>query len=51
MGPHRPSGLALSAVLLAMLISAGCQVRQPGAVETAFVEGFKHTASVGARRM
>ena len=29
---------------------AGCQVHQPGRVETAFAEGFKRTVSVGGRK-
>jgi mono/diheme cytochrome c family protein len=29
---------------------AGCQVHQPGRVETAFAEGFKRTVSVGGKK-
>jgi mono/diheme cytochrome c family protein len=50
MCPHRPTGFALCGVLLGVLVTAGCQVRQPGAVETAFVQGFKHTVSVGGKK-
>lgn len=50
MPPQRPTGLALCMVFLAVLVTAGCQVQQPGAMETAFVQGFKHNVSVGGKK-
>jgi S-disulfanyl-L-cysteine oxidoreductase SoxD len=37
------------AILMAW-IATGCQVRQPGAMETAVVQGFKRAVSVGGKK-
>jgi mono/diheme cytochrome c family protein len=42
-------GMVALLVVLFML-SAACQVRQPGTVETALVQGFKHKVSVGGAK-
>ncbi len=36
-------------ILLLMMVGTGCQVRQPGSVETALVQNFKRTVSVGGK--
>lgn len=43
----RTGGIVL--VLAIPLLLAGCQVRQPGSVETAFMQGFKRTFTVGGK--
>jgi S-disulfanyl-L-cysteine oxidoreductase SoxD len=41
--------LALGVILLLVMVATGCQVRQPGSVETTLVQNFKHTISVGGK--
>ena len=40
---------ALDLILLLAAVATGCQVRQPGSVETALVQGFKRTVRVGGK--
>ena len=36
-------------IFLLAVVATGCQVRQPGSVETALVQGFKRNLSVGGK--
>ncbi len=40
---------ALDLIFLLAAVATGCQVRQPGSVETALVQGFKRTVTVGGK--
>jgi len=41
--------VALLVVSCLTLVTAGCQVRAPGTVETAFMQGFKRRVTVGGK--
>src|SRR5215467_13335282 len=43
-------GLRLSLVICIALATVGCQVHQPGSVETAFAQTFKRKLSVGGKK-
>ena len=48
--PRRQITAALAVLYSLVMMTAGCQVRQPGAAETALLQGFKRTVSVGGKR-
>ncbi|MGC2193570.1 MAG: cytochrome c [Terriglobales bacterium] len=47
---ERMNGFCLVLPLCMMLGLTGCQVERPGKVETAFIQGFKRTVSVGGKK-
>ena len=50
MGGSRRAKAMLGPAMLAVITCAGCQVRQPGRVETAFAEEIKRTVTVGGKK-
>jgi S-disulfanyl-L-cysteine oxidoreductase SoxD len=50
MGGSRRAKAMLGLAVLAVIVCAGCQVRQPGRMETAFAEEIKRTVTVGGKK-
>jgi len=50
LGRSRREVAMLGLAVLAVMVCAGCQVRQPGRVETAFAEEIKRTVTVGGKK-